>query len=86
MKLKVTHTDGTITEYPITPALEVAFELYAKKGFHRAFREDEMQSHVYWLVWEAKRRAQESPAPFNGDAFLSTLAKVEVTDDDVPLN
>lgn len=81
MKLKVTHTDGNITEYPITPALEVAFEQHAKKGFHRAFREDEKQADVYWLVWEAKRRANESPAPF-GDAFLATLAKVEIGDDD----
>lgn len=82
MKLKVTHTDGSITEYPITPALEVAFEQHAKKGFHRAFREDEKQTDVYWLVWEAKRRANESPAPFSGDAFLATLAKVEIGDDD----
>lgn len=85
MNLKVTHTDGHITEYPITPALEVAFEVYAKQGFHRAFREQELQTHVYWLVWEAKRRAQEAPAPFTGDAFLSTLAKVEIVEDDNPL-
>ena len=83
--LKVTHTDGSITEYPVTPILEVAFEAYAKKGFYRSFREDEKQSDVYWLVWEAKRRANEAPAPFPGDAFMATLAKVEIREDDSPL-
>ena len=43
-KLKVTKIDGNVTEHQITPSIEYAFELYAKKGFHRAFREDEKQT------------------------------------------
>ena len=52
-KLKVTRADGSVNEYQITPAIEYAFEQYAKKGFHKAFRDDEKQSDVYWLCWEA---------------------------------
>jgi hypothetical protein len=40
-KLKVTRADGSVNEYQITPAIEYAFEQYAKKGFHKAFRDDE---------------------------------------------
>jgi hypothetical protein len=40
-KLKITRADGSVTEHKITPRIEYAFELYAKKGFHKAFRDDE---------------------------------------------
>ena len=43
-KLIVTLADNSVTEIEITPRLEYAFELYAKKGFHKAFRDDEKQS------------------------------------------
>lgn len=80
-KLKVTRVDGSVNEYAITPAIEYAFEAYAKKGFHRAFREDEKQGDVYWLSWECIRRSGETVKPF-GDAFLETLANVEVLIED----
>ncbi len=48
-KLIITMADNTVTEIEITPRLEYAFELYAKKGFHKAFRDDEKQTDVYWL-------------------------------------
>jgi hypothetical protein len=80
-KLKVTKVDGNVSEHQITPSIEYAFELYAKKGFHRAFREDEKQSDVYWLAWECLRAAGETVPTF-GAAFLATLKKVEVLDDD----
>ena len=51
-KLIVTMADNNVTEIEITPRLEYAFELYAKKGFHKAFRDDEKQSDVYWLACE----------------------------------
>ena len=51
-KLKITKADGAISDHQITPSIEYAFELYAKKGFHKAFRDDEKQSDVYWLAWE----------------------------------
>lgn len=80
-KLKVTKTDGSVNEYQVTPAVEYAFEVYSKRGFMKAFREDEKQSDLYWVAWECIRRSGETVKPF-GDAFLETLASVEVLIDD----
>lgn len=80
-KLKVTRADGQATEYEITPLLEWSFETYAKKGFMRAMVDDQMQSHVYWLAWDAIRRSGESVKPF-GEGFLETLKSVEVLESD----
>jgi hypothetical protein len=79
-QLKITRADGSVTEHKITPRIEYAFELNYKKGFHKAFRDDEMQTMVYWLAWECLRASGEVVKPFGAD-FLETLAKVEVTDD-----
>ena len=80
-KLKVTKVDGNVSEHQITPSIEYAFELYAKKGFHRAFREDEKQTDVYWLAWECLRSSGDT-VPMFGAEFLKTLSKVEVLDED----
>ena len=80
-KLKITRADGSVSDHQITPSIEYAFEVYAKKGFHKAFRDDEKQSDVYWLAWECIRRSGETVKPF-GAEFLDTLSKVEVLDDD----
>ena len=79
-RLKITRTDGTISEHQITPRIEYTFELHYKKGFHKAFRDDEMQSMVYFLAWECIRTSGET-VPIFGAEFLDTLAKVEVLDD-----
>ena len=83
-KLKVTKVDGNVSEHQITPSIEYAFELYAKKGFHRAFHEDEKQTDVYWLAWECLRAGGET-VPIFGAPFLATLKKGEVLDDDPEL-
>jgi hypothetical protein len=81
-KLKIVREDGSVLEGEITPAVEYAFEQYAKMGFHKAFRDQELQSHVYWLAWEITRRtAGESVKPF-GIEFIETLKSVEVLDSD----
>ena len=80
-KLKITRADGTISEHQVTPSIEYAFELYAKKGFHRAFRDDEKQSDVYWLAWEGLRLSGTIVKPFGPD-FLDTLKSVEVAESD----
>lgn len=80
-KLKVTRADGQVNEYEITPILEWSFENYAKKGFHKALIEDQKQSDVYWLCWEAIRRSGEVVKPF-GEDFLGTLKSVEVIESD----
>ena len=83
-KLKITRADGSVSDHQITPSIEYAFEVYAKKGFHKAFRDDEKQSDVYWLAWECIRRSGETVKMF-GAEFLDTLQKVEVLDDDPEL-
>lgn len=80
-QLKIVRQDGSELLGEITPAVEYAFEQHHKKGFHRAFREDEMQSMVYWLAWDITRRAGQAPKPF-GEAFVETLKSVEVLDSD----
>ena len=80
-KLKVTRADGQVGEYPITPLVQYGFEIYAKKGFHKAFIEDQKQSDIFWLAWECIRRSGETVKPF-GEAFIETLTLVEVLDDD----
>lgn len=80
-KLKVTKTNGEITEYEISPLLEYSFEQYAKKGFHKALIEDQKQSDVYWLCWEAIRRSGDTVPPF-GEKFLETIRGVEVLESD----
>jgi hypothetical protein len=80
-KLKITRVDGTVSEHPITPKIEWAFELYAKAGFHKVFRDLERQTDVYWLAWECLRTSGQT-VPMFGAEFLDTLAKVEVLDDD----
>ena len=80
-KLKIVRTDGSVLEGEITPAVEYAFEQYAKMGFHKAFRDQELQSHVYWLSWEVTRRSGETVKPF-GLEYIETLKSVEVLDSD----
>jgi hypothetical protein len=80
-KLKITRANGEITEHQITPRIEYAFELYAKKGFHKAFRDDEKQTDIYFLAHECLR-ASGIEVPVFGPLFLDTLIRVEVLDDD----
>jgi hypothetical protein len=80
-KLRVTTVDGVTADYEITPSIEWSFEQYAKKGFHKALLEDQKQSDIYWLCWEAMRRNGASPKPF-GEGFLDTLKSVEVLESD----
>lgn len=80
-KLKIVRMDDTVIEGEISPAVEYAFEQYAKKGFHKAFRDEEKQSDVYWLAWEVIRRSGEV-VPLFGMQFIETLKSVEVLDSD----
>ena len=80
-KLKVTRADNSVSEFEITPLIEYSFEQFAKKGFHKALLEDQKQSDVYWLCWEANRRSGETVPPF-GEKFLETIKGVEVLESD----
>ena len=83
LQLKITRTSGEVDLIKITPVIEFAFEQYAKKGFRKAFLEDEKQSDVYWLAWEALRRSGVAVKPFGQD-FLETLEAVEIEVIDSP--
>jgi hypothetical protein len=80
-RLKITRADGSVSEHQITPRIEYAFELYAKKGFHKAFREDEKQTDLFYLAHECLRSSGVVVKTF-GPEFLDTLVKVEVLDDE----
>ena len=80
-KLKITRADGSVSEHQITPSIEYTFEVYAKMGFHKAFRELEQHSMVYYFAWEITKRAGQAPKPF-GEGFLETLKSVEVLESD----
>ena len=80
-RLKITKTNGDVSEHDVSPKIKYAFEIYAKKGFHKAFREDEMQTNLYWLAWECLRDSGETVEIF-GSNFIGTLSEVEVIDSD----
>jgi hypothetical protein len=80
-KLRIVTVDGNDAIFQITPAIEFAFETYAKKGLHKAFREDEKQSDVYYLAFLCLQKAGVT-TPLFGAAFMETLVRVEVLDDD----
>lgn len=83
IKLTITRVSGEVDECIVTPVIEFAFEQYAKKGFRKAFMEDEKQTDIYWLAWECLRRKGVGVKPFGTD-FLETLDSVEVTSADNP--
>ena len=83
IKLRVTKASGDVSDFDISPALEYAFEQQFKTGFHKRFRDEERQSDIYWLAWEAERRFGITVVPF-GDKYLETLSKVEILDADAP--
>ena len=81
--LKVTTTTGEVTTHKITPVIEYRFEQQFKGGFHKVFRDQERQEHVYWLAWECLRSSGVTVKPF-GEEFLATLTEVEVIGDELP--
>lgn len=80
-RLKITRATGEVTEHQITPRIEYLFELYAKKGFRKAFREDEKQTDLYYVAHECLRASGVVVKPFGAD-FLDDLKEVEVLDDE----
>jgi hypothetical protein len=81
--LKITKASGEESTIEISPAIEYAFENYMKMGFHKYFRDQEMQTGLYYLAWECLRRSGDTVKPF-GEQFLETLKKVEIVDADTP--
>lgn len=80
-QLKITQVNGDVSTHDISPAIKYAFELHAKTGFHKAFREQELESNLYWLAWECLRTSGVTVELF-GSSFVATLKEVEVIDSD----
>ena len=81
-KLRITKANGDVSDHAITPSIEYAFEMYAKKGFGKAFAEDQKQSDIFWLAWKCLSKTED--VPVFGEKFVDVLAKVEVLDDSSP--
>ena len=79
--LKITFEDGKVVQGEVTPIIEYVFEQHYKIGFHKAFREEELQTQVYFLAHEVCKRSGE-PVDARLETFISTLKSVEVLDSD----
>jgi hypothetical protein len=75
--LAVSKTDGTTATYVIGPRQIVAFERHWKIGLAKAFTNEQKMEHLFWLAWEAERSSGITVPTF-GDAYLDTLANVEI--------
>lgn len=80
-QLKIKFTDGKELVGEVSPLIEYLFEQHYRIGFHKAFREREEQSMVYWLAHEITKRSGE-PVDAKFENFISTLKSVEVIDSD----
>jgi ribulose bisphosphate carboxylase small subunit len=80
-QLRITFTDGKELTGEVTPLIEYLFEQHYKIGFHKAFRDLEQQTMVYWLAHEITKRSGEAvDAKFEN--FIATLKSVSVEDSD----
>lgn len=80
-QLKITFTDGKQVMGEVSPMIEYLFEQHYKIGFHKAFREMEQQTMVYYLAHEITKRSGET-VDARLETFIGTLKSVEVLDSD----
>ena len=80
-QLKVTFADGKVVQGEVTPLIEYLFEQHYKVGFHKAFREEEMQTQLDFLSHAVCKRLGE-PVDARLETFIGTLKSVEVLDSD----
>jgi hypothetical protein len=80
-QLKITFTDGKQVIGEVSPMIEYLFEQHYKIGFHKAFREMEQQTMVYYLAHEITKRSGEA-VDARLETFIGTLKSVEVLDSD----
>ncbi|HEY7824728.1 MAG TPA: hypothetical protein VIG24_17945 [Acidimicrobiia bacterium] len=68
--------DGTESEYPVTPKVEVEFERKFGVGIGKAFQEQKRE-HQHYLAWLAVKASGAVVKPFDG--WLETVTNTEVT-------
>lgn len=83
-RITVKKTDGTSTEFEITPRTVVAFERFFKVGLANAFTNDQKMEHLYWLAWDSERVAGNVVPLF--DKWLETIVSVDMAVDAAPLD
>jgi len=76
-KLKITKTDGEISEHDISPLVQYKFEKQQKKSVAQI----DSQSDIYLLAWIALHNAGQTVPPF-GESFVALLEAVEVVEGD----
>lgn len=76
-KLKITRTDGEVTEHDISPLVQYKFEKNQKKSVAAI----DSQSDLYLLSWFCLQVTGVTIPPF-GEDYVATLDKVEVVDGD----
>lgn len=83
--VSVTHTDSAeASTYPVTPAVQVAFERNFKTGIGKAFSEEQRIEHVYWLGWKAEHAAGVTVPLF--DPWLETVAEIDINGGEIPFD
>lgn len=82
MKVTVEKVDGSKDTYPILPVTQVAFERQFKCGLG-SLASDARMEYLYWLAWDAEKRAGKVVKPFDG--WLDDLVSVEEEEEAAPL-
>jgi hypothetical protein len=78
MKLTVERNDGSSDTYTIKPVTIVAFERQFATGIG-SLETDRRMEYLYWLAWDAEKRAGKIVKPFDG--WLDEIADVDPVDE-----
>jgi hypothetical protein len=74
--LRVAMSDVDVVEVDVTPRAAVDFERHFKIGFLRAFAQNQLLEHVYYLGWDCLRLSGRAVKSF--EEWLDDVATVEV--------
>jgi len=74
--------DATVSEFPVTPKVEVEFERKFGVGIGKAFQEQKRE-HQHYLCWLAMKQSGAVVKPFDG--WLDTVENTEVSVQTDPL-
>jgi len=73
---------GEVSEFPVTPKVEVEFERKFGVGIGKAFQEQKRE-HQHYLCWLAMKQSGAVVKPFDG--WLDTVENTEVSVQTDPL-
>jgi len=88
IKMRVTKSDGTSSDYVVTPLVIVSFEREHKTSFQAAMSDGNIRmEHLYWLGWKAEMVAKKAAGEITrlfDDRYLEELVAAEVVVDENP--